>query len=46
MPIFIGDLIPAADELWENLLCPLNIEQIVFVPAVSTPLAAYLVLVE
>ena len=46
-PILIGDLIPDGDEDWENLLCLLRIEEIVFSPVASTWLAAYLaVLVE
>lgn len=47
LPLLIGDLIPAGDELWENFLCLLKIEDIVFAPVASTPMAAYLsILVE
>ncbi|XP_068747232.1 uncharacterized protein [Montipora capricornis] len=47
LPILVGDLIPDGDENWENFLCLLRIEEIVFSPVASTRLAAYLaVLVE
>ena len=47
LPLLIGDLIPVADEHWENFLRLLKIEDIVFSPRTSTPLAAYLaVLIE
>ena len=47
LPLLIGDLIPDGDEQWENFLCLLKIEEIVFSPVTSTRMAAYLaVLVE
>lgn len=47
LPLLIGDLIPVDDEYWENFLCLLKIEEVVFAPVTSTRLAAYLaVLVE
>lgn len=46
-PLLIGDLIPEGDDHWENFLCLLKIEEVVFAPVTSTQLAAYLaVLVE
>ena len=42
LPLLIGDLIPVGDEYWDNFLCLLGIEEIVFAPVTSTQLAAYL----
>ena len=47
LPLLIGDLIPVADEQWENFLRLLKTEEIVFAPKTSIQLAAYLaVLIE
>ena len=42
LPLLIGDLIPVADDHWENFLRLLKIEDIVFAPRTTTQLAAYL----
>ena len=42
LPLLIGDVVPESDS-WENFPCPLKIEEIVFSPASSTQLAAFLV---
>lgn len=41
-PLLVGDLIPVENEFWDNFLCLLQIEEIVFAPATSIQLAAYL----
>ena len=41
-PLLIGDLVPEGDKNWENLLNLLHIEEILFAPVTSVPLAAYL----
>lgn len=47
LPLLIGDVVPESDPHWENFLCLLKIEEIVFSPASSTQLAAFLaVLIE
>ena len=38
LPLLIGDLIPEQDIYWQNLL---RIEEILFAPVTSVPLAAY-----
>ena len=47
LPLLIGDLVPEDEESWENFLCLLKIEEIIFAPSCSEEVAAYLaVLVE
>jgi uncharacterized protein YlzI (FlbEa/FlbD family) len=41
-PLLIGDLVPEGDKNWENLLNLLHIEEILFAPVTTVPLAAYL----
>ena len=41
LPLLIGDLVPEQDPYWENLLNLLRIEEILFAPVLSVPLAAY-----
>jgi len=42
LPLLIGDLIPQDNDHWDNFLCLLKIEEILFAPRTSTELAAYL----
>ena len=42
LPLLVGDLIPVADNHWENFLRLLKIEEIVIAPRTTTQLAAYL----
>lgn len=47
LPLLIGDVVPESDPHWENFLCLLKIEEIVFSPTSSIQLAAFLaVLIE
>ena len=39
LPLLIGDLIPEQDIYWQNLLNLLHIEEILFAPVTSVPLA-------
>ena len=41
LPLLIGDLIPEQDTYWQNLLNLLHIEEILFAPVTSVPLAAF-----
>ena len=43
LPLLIGDLIPEGEIHWQNFLLLLQIEEILFAPATSPELAAYLV---